>query len=102
MTHHDLHAAPPSRSPAPWWIRLAFWGFLAIAGFFLVVEHGVHLFGALPYILIGVFLALHVGMHARHRHGGHRHAGSPPPPAATPAPKRPARTADRSRGGHQH
>ena len=98
MTHHDSHASPPSRAPAPWWIRLAFLGFLAIAGFFLLVEHGAHLFGALPYVLIGAFFALHLGMHAGHRHGGHRHDQTQPPPSnpATPTPE------DRPRGGHQH
>lgn len=103
MTHHDSHPSPPSRSPAPWWIRLAFLGFLAIAGFFLLVEHGAHLFGALPYVLIGAFFALHLGMHAGHRHGGHRHGEAPEAPAPAPTPDRPAPTPDdRPRGGHQH
>ena len=98
MNHHDSHASPPSRPPAPWWLRLAFLGFLAIAGFFLLVEHGAHLFGALPYILIGAFFALHLGMHAGHRHGGHRHDKTQPPPS-NPAP--PADD-DRPPGGHHH
>jgi hypothetical protein len=99
MTHHGSHPAPPFRAPAPWWIRLAFFGFLAIAGFFLVVEHGAHLFGAMPYVLFGAFFVLHMGMHAGHRHGGHRHGESPAPPA----PDGPAPTPDdRPSGGHQH
>ncbi|OGT54739.1 MAG: hypothetical protein A3E01_18665 [Gammaproteobacteria bacterium RIFCSPHIGHO2_12_FULL_63_22] len=78
-------------------------GFLAIAGFFLLVEHGTHLFGTLPYVLIGAFFALHLGMHAGHRHGGHRHGESPEPPAPAPTPDRPAPTPDdRPRGGHPH
>lgn len=98
MTHHDSHPSPPSRAPAPWWIRLAFLGFLAIAGFFLVVEHGAHLFGALPYLLLAAFFVLHLGMHAGHRHGGHRHGkSSGPAPDSTP----PAQE-DRPPGGHQH
>ena len=28
-------------------------GFLAVAGFFLITEHTAHLFGALPYLLVG-------------------------------------------------
>jgi hypothetical protein len=106
MSHHDSHASPPSRPPAPRWIRPAFFGFLAIAGFFLLVEHGAHLFGALPYVLIGAFFALHLGLHAGHRHGGHRYGASkssPEPPASESTLDRSASTPDdRPRGGHQH
>lgn len=45
---------------------------LAVAGFFLVLEHRVHLSGYLPYALVGLFVVLHVFMHAGHGgHGGH-------------------------------
>lgn len=45
---------------------------LAIAGFFVVREHQVHLPGFLPLLLLGVFLLLHLFMHAGHGgHGGH-------------------------------
>ena len=44
---------------------------LAIAGFFLVAEHRVHLSGFLPYALIGLFVVFHLFMHGGHgRHGG--------------------------------
>jgi DUF2933 family protein len=53
-------------------------GFVAVAGFFLVTEHTAHLFGALPYLLVGGCLLMHLFMHSGH--GGHsdqstNHAG---------------------------
>ena len=41
-------------------------GFLAIAGFFLITEHAAHLFGALPYLLVGGCLLMHLFMHGGH------------------------------------
>jgi hypothetical protein len=54
------------------WLRsrsgLVFFGFAAIAGFFLWEEHKAHLLGALPFVL---FLACPL-MHLFHGgHGGH-------------------------------
>ena len=49
-------------------------GFLAIGGFFLVTEHGAHVFGALPWLLLLACPLMHLFMH--HGHGGHGdHAG---------------------------
>lgn len=48
--------------------------FLVIAGFFLITEHRAHLFGFLPFSLLGVCLLMHVFMHGGH--GGnskHKH-----------------------------
>ncbi|MGB3683955.1 MAG: DUF2933 domain-containing protein [Rubrobacteraceae bacterium] len=42
---------------------------LAVAGYFLVAEHRVHLSGYVPYALIGLFVVFHLFMHAGH--GGH-------------------------------
>jgi hypothetical protein len=100
MHPHEASRSAASPMPAPWWVRLAFVGFLAIAGFFLVVEHGAHLFGALPYVLFGTFFALHMGMHAGHRHGGHRHGDAQAPDAQDEG--NPPASDDRPRGGHQH
>ena len=45
---------------------------LAVAGFFVVLEHRVHLDEILPYALVALFLVLHMFMHAGHGgHGGH-------------------------------
>jgi hypothetical protein len=46
--------------------------FLAIAAFFLWVEHRAHLLGALPWLLLAACPLLHLFMH-RGGHGGHHH-----------------------------
>ena len=46
--------------------RWVFYGFLAVAAFFLIAEHRAHLYGILPYLL----LAACPLMHLFHRHGG--------------------------------
>lgn len=61
----------PETQP-PWWrepSRLVLIGFLAIAGFFLVIEHAAHLFGVLPWLLLLACPLMHVFMH--HGHGDH-------------------------------
>lgn len=51
------------RGPARW----VFWGFLAIAAYFLLAEHRAHAIRFLPYALL---LACPL-MHLFHGHGGH-------------------------------
>ena len=80
-------------SQAPWWRSasgLALCGFLLVAAFLLITEHGAHLFGALPFLLLLLCPVLHFFHHGRHgRHGRHGHHGhhhdrqrddAPPPP----------------------
>ena len=56
-------------------------GFLAVAGYFLWAEHQAHVIAALPWLLVGGCLVMHLFMH--HGHGGHGddhgsdHGGSP-------------------------
>lgn len=57
--------------------RWVFWGFVLVAGFFLVTEHRAHLFGALPYLLL---LACPL-MHLFHGRGGHHHHHHHHPPS---------------------
>lgn len=54
------------RSPA----GIALCVFLAVAAFLLVTEHGAHLLGAWPVLLIAACAGMHLFMH--HGHGGHR------------------------------
>lgn len=70
--------------------------FMAIAGFYLITEHGAHVFGYLPFLLLLACPLLHMFMHGGH--GGHRDAKLPvgkPDNDSTP-PEPPAV------GGHQH
>lgn len=41
--------------------------FLAIAVFFLVVEHTAHIFGVLPYGIVILCLVMHLFMHSGHQ-----------------------------------
>lgn len=52
-----------------------FIGFLAIAAYFLWTEHRAHVIEALPWLLVGACLVMHLFMH--HGHGGH-HGGDDP------------------------
>lgn len=46
-----------------------FWGFVAVAAFFLFTEHRAHLLGWLPYLLLLACPLMHLFMHGGH--GGH-------------------------------
>ena len=46
--------------------------FLAIAAFFLWVEHRAHVLGVLPWLLVAACPLLHLFVH-RDGHGGHHH-----------------------------
>lgn len=61
------HDSPPSRH------RWVFWGFVAVAAFFLLTEHTAHVLGALPYLLLAACPLMHVFMHHGHGHGHHHH-----------------------------
>ena len=64
------------------WLRspsgLILLGFLAIAAFFLIVEHRAHVFGILPYVLFLLCPVLHLLMHGRHRGTHTDHEASQP------------------------
>ncbi len=61
-------AKPFLRSPA----GIALCVFLAIAAFFLWVEHRAHVLGVLPWLLVAACPLLHLFMH-RGGHGVHDH-----------------------------
>lgn len=70
--------------------RWVFWGFVAVAGFFLFTEHRAHLFGALPYLLLLACPLLHLfhghGGHGRGHHGVPDADSRPQDPARCPPP----------------
>ena len=52
--------------------RWVFYGFLAVAGFFLFTEHRAHVLGVLPYLFLLACPLMHLFMHHGHgAHGGH-------------------------------
>ena len=58
----------------------SYWAFLAVAGFYLITEHTIHVLGALPFLLLLSCPLMHLFMH--HGHGGQDSASGPPPPSA--------------------
>lgn len=88
-THETNHRSGGAR-------RWVVWGFLALAGFYLLTEHRGHLAGLswLPIAFLLLCPLLHMGMHGGH--GGHGGAGerareprSPLPPDRPGAPDAP-------------
>ena len=50
--------------------RWVFWGFLLIAGYFLIAEHRAHFIQYLPFLLLLACPLLHL-FHGHGGHGGH-------------------------------
>ena len=55
--------------------RFVFFGFAAVAAYFLITEHRAHLFGILPFLLLAACPLLHMFHHRGHEknEGGHKH-----------------------------
>lgn len=69
------HGAHGQSNGLRWRAPLAFLGFAAIAGFFLLTEHRAHLLGILPWALLLLACPLlHMFMHGGH--GGHGGGGN--------------------------
>ena len=66
---HPKGETGPSRAK---WVLI---GFVAVAGFFLFIEHRAHVLGILPSLLLLACPLMHFFMHGRHGHGGHGHHG---------------------------
>ena len=64
-------------------LNIAFLGFLAIIGFFLVTEHWAHLYGYWPYLLLAACPLLHIFGHGGH--GGHGDDESPKKSSSSPS-----------------
>lgn len=77
--------------------RWVFWGFMLIAGFFLIAEHRAHVVQYLPFLLL---LACPL-MHLFHGHGGHGgHGGKEEPEKKSADGKKP--DSDKKHGGDRH
>lgn len=62
---HPMPEKPFWRSPS----GIAFLGFLAITGFFLLTEHRAHALGVLPFALVALCPLLHFFGHRGNGHG---------------------------------
>jgi hypothetical protein len=95
MTHEHHSSPPQDNDPLLKRYRFVFLAFLAIAFFYLAVEHTAHLFGFLPVLFLLACPLLHIFMHG----GGHKHGGSGSGPHdGGSARKAPQPSTD----GHQH
>jgi Flp pilus assembly protein TadB len=78
---HDEHQQPQTDKGIIFRARWAFIAFIAIAAYFLILEHKAHLSGVLYYWPLLLLLAcplLHVFMHRGHRrHGSPEHNAVP-------------------------
>lgn len=68
MKHDDSPHGNPNRYAKI--SRFVFFGFVAVAAYFLITEHRAHLSGILPFLLIAACPLLHLFHHRGHRHGG--------------------------------
>lgn len=74
-----MEPGPASQGTERRRVRISYivlFGFLAVAGFFLILEHRAHLLGWLPFAIILLCPLMHIFMHGSHRghgggHGGH-------------------------------
>ena len=86
---HSDHRSPNRQRTIS---RFIFFGFVAVALFYLITEHRAHLFGVLPFLL----LAACPLMHLFHHGGGHKHGeGDGGDDASNSKPSDPG-------SGHQH
>jgi hypothetical protein len=74
----------PGDTPPPFWGSRYAIGFIvmgAVAGYFLLKEHLVHVAAALPYLFVLACPLMHVFMHRGHghHHGSGTRSGSEPP-----------------------
>jgi len=67
---HEQSEHGASGGPGRW----VFWGFIAIAAFFLVAEHRAHVVQYLPFLLLAACPLMHL-FHRHGDHGGHDHGG---------------------------
>jgi len=77
--------------------RWVFFGFVLIAGYFLITEHRAHLVGFVPYLpflLLAACPLLHLFHHRGHDHGNED--SEPPRPSGSGGPS------NLSSGGHSH
>jgi len=71
------HPDAPFEKPANPRTRWALYGFIAVAGFYLVTEHWAHTLGALPFLILLLCPLLHFFHHGGH--GGHGTVQRPNP-----------------------
>ena len=65
---HD-HRAPEGSDPYRQVSRYVFFGFVAVAAYFVITEHRAHVVAFLPYVLLAACPLMHLFHHRGHKHG---------------------------------
>lgn len=60
--------------------RYVFFGFVAIAAYFLITEHRAHIVPFLPFLLLAACPLMHIFHHRAHDHGSDQDSEQRPPP----------------------
>jgi hypothetical protein len=55
--------------------RYVFFGFAAVAAYFLITEHRAHIVPFLPFLLLAACPLMHLFHHGGHKHGGDEESG---------------------------
>ena len=87
MSHCAKEIPGAGAPPAPWWrtrSAILLCGLLLIAGVYLLTEHSVHVYAALPFLLLLSCPLMHLFMH--HGHGGHHDSDAGPPSSKAAGP----------------
>ena len=95
---HDHSDTPPGRQGQDRLRKISryvFFGFVAVAAYFVITEHRAHVIPFLPFLLLAACLLMHIFMHRGHNHGGDEDAQSGSKP---PSPPR----SSSGGGAHQH
>lgn len=90
MSHTD--ETPESNDRLRAISRYVFFGFVAVALYFLIAEHRAHVIPFLPFLLLAACPLMHIFMHR-----GHDHSGRDGSESDTERSRRPPTS-----GGHQH
>lgn len=75
--------------------RYVFFGFVAVAAYFLITEHRAHVIPYLPFLLLAACPLMHLFHHHGHNHGSEEDSERRPPPGSSSPPSS-------GTGAHQH
>ena len=74
--HHHANDAPPGDvsqvARTSWIVRILMLALLGVGAYYVIAEHGAHLLGAWPLLILLACLPMHMFHGGHGGHGGHR------------------------------